>query len=334
MAYKNINSNADIKVALLVGGWSAERQVSLDKGKAVEATLREAGYDLSVIDVSDNLPKLIIQLEEIKPDVVFNNLHGKGGEDGTIQAVLDMLKIPYTHSGVTASAIAMDKPLTKTIAASLGIKVAEAITVSKAEITTQTAIKAPYVIKPKDEGSSVGIYLIQSDGDNILPSIQESWPFENNVMIEKYLPGEELTVAVLDGRAQAVTRIIPKQDFFDYQAKYADTGTTYELPANIPKAVYDAAMVQAAALYTKLGCRGIARCDFRFDDKRGVDGLYLLELNTQPGLTAESIGPSQVIYNGSSFAELCSHLIEEALCYAKQKQENTPSLNAPKSTAR
>jgi D-alanine-D-alanine ligase len=334
MAPESVNSNADIKVALLIGGWSVERQVSLDKSKAVEAALLEAGYDLTIIDVSDNLSKLIIELEKIKPDAVFNNLYGKGGEDGTIQAVLDMLKIPYTHSGVTASAIAMDKPLTKVIAASLGINVADELIASAAEITTQTAIKAPYVLKPKDEGSSVGIYLIQSDGDNILPSIQEKWPLDSDVMIEKYLPGEELTVAVLDGQAQGVTRIIAKQDFFDYQAKYTDTGTVYELPAAIPKDVYEAAMAQAAALYTKLGCRGIARCDFRFDDKRGVDGLYLLELNTQPGLTAESIGPSQVIYNGSSFVELCSHLIKDALCYAKQKQEKAPSLNVPKSTAR
>ena len=323
--------NASIKVALLLGGWSVERMVSLTKGKAVEAALKEAGYDVHVIDVTESLSKLVVELENFGPDVVFNNLHGKGGEDGTIQAILEMLKLPYTHSGVQASAVAMDKPLTKAIANSIGINVADELIVSKEQITTQASISAPYVIKPKDEGSSVGIYMIGQDGDNMLPSIQKEWPFENDVMIEKYIPGEELTVAVLDGKAQAVTRIIAKQDFFDYQAKYADDTTEYELPAQIPQDVYDLAMQQSETLYKKLNCRGIARCDFRFDDTKGQDGLYFLEINTQPGLTAESIGPSQVVYNGSTFVELCSHLIEDALCnYDKQNQDqdDQPSLSA------
>tara|TARA_R110002126_G_scaffold13118_1_gene55910 strand:+ start:144233 stop:145231 length:999 start_codon:yes stop_codon:yes gene_type:complete len=317
--------NAQIKVALLLGGWSVERMVSLTKGKAVEQALIEAGYDVHLIDVTDNLSKLTVELENIAPDVVFNNLYGKGGEDGTIQAVLDMLKLPYTHSGVKASAVAMDKPLTKTIAKAIGINVADEVLVSKDEITTQNVIKPPYVIKPKDEGSSVGIYLIGSDGANLLPAIQKEWPFENDVMIEAYIPGQELTVAVLDGKAQGVTRIIAQQDFFDYQAKYVDQDTVYEFPAQVADGVYKAAMAQSEALYNKLGCRGIARCDFRFNDKQGIDGLYLLEINTQPGLTAESIGPSQVIANGSTFAELCSHLIEDALCYDKQKHDKPAS---------
>jgi len=324
--------NARIKVALLLGGWSVERMVSLTKGKAVEAALKEAGYNVYVIDVTDNLSKLTVELESIAPDVVFNNLYGKGGEDGTIQAVLEMLKLPYTHSGVMASAIAMDKPLTKTIAKSLGINVADEVLIGKDKITSQNVIKPPYVIKPKDEGSSVGIYMIRSDGANLLPAIQKEWPFENDVMIEAYIPGEELTVAVLDGKAQGVTRIVAQQDFFDYQAKYVDQDTVYEFPAQIDENVYKAAMAQAEALYTKLCCRGIARCDFRFNDKQGLDGLYLLEINTQPGLTAESIGPSQVIANGSTFPELCSHLIEDALCYDKQKQDKHASKAADQKT--
>ncbi|MAH05222.1 MAG: D-alanine--D-alanine ligase [Alphaproteobacteria bacterium] len=313
--------NAQIKVALLLGGWSVERMVSLTKGKAVEAALIEAGFDVHVVDVRESLSKLMVELENIKPDVVFNNLYGKGGEDGTIQAILELLNIPYTHSGVQASAIAMDKPMTKAIARGIGINVADELICSKAEITTQQTIKPPFVIKPKDEGSSVGIYMIGANGKNMLPKIQAEWPFEDKVMIETFIPGEELTVAVLDGKAQGVTKIISKQDFFDYQAKYVDTDTVYELPASVPKDVYARAMADAEKLYAKLGCRGIARCDFRYDDKQGVDGVYLLEINTQPGLTAESIGPSQVIYNGSSFAELCTHLIEDALCYDKQKHD-------------
>ena len=313
--------NAKIKVALLLGGWSVERMVSLTKGKAVEAALKEGGFDVHVIDVRESLAQLMVELENIKPDVVFNNLYGKGGEDGTIQAILELLDIPYTHSGVQASAVAMDKPMTKAIARGIGISVADELICTKAEITTQNTIKPPYVIKPKDEGSSVGIYMVSADGANLLPKIQADWPFDDRVMIESYIPGEELTVAVLDGKAQAVTKIIAKQPFFDYQAKYVDTTTVYQLPAEIPSEIYDLAMANAEKLYAKLGCRGIARCDFRYNDKQGKDGLYLLEINTQPGLTAESIGPSQVIYNGSSFVELCAHLIEDALCYDKQKQE-------------
>ena len=188
------------------------------------------------------------------------------------------------------------------------------------------------MIKPKDEGSSVGIYMIGSDGANLLPAIQKEWPFENYVMIEAYIPGEELTVAVLDGKAQGVTRIVAQQDFFDYQAKYVDQDTVYEFPAQIDETIYKAAMAQSEALYAKLGCRGIARCDFRFNDKQGLDGLYLLEINTQPGLTAESIGPSQVIANGSTFPELCSHLIEDALCYDKQKHAKHASKAADQKT--
>lgn len=320
--------NAEIKVALLVGGWSVERMVSLNKGKAVEAALKEAGYDVHVIDVTESLSKLTVELETVAPDVVFNNLYGKGGEDGTIQAVLDLMKLPYTHSGVKASAIAMDKPLTKAIAKGLGVSVADEILVSKDEITTQTRIQAPYVIKPKDEGSSVGIYMIGSDGANMLPTIQKDWPFEGEVMVEKFIPGEELTVAVLDGKAQGVTRIVAKQDFFDYQAKYIDQDTTYEFPADIPEPIYTLALKQSEAIYNTLGCQGIARCDFRFDDKQGQNGLYFLEINTQPGLTADSIGPSQVIHNGSTFPELCSHLVESALCYGKQKNDRQPDEKA------
>ena len=315
------------KVALLVGGWSAERQVSLTKGKEVEAALRAGGYDVEVVDVKKDLGLLEAALTP-KPDVVFNNLHGKGGEDGTIQAVLEILEIPYTHSGVTASAIGMDKPRCKQMAASLGVRVPEGITVGMNEALAGTAMTPPYVVKPPCEGSSVGVRLIM-DHENQPPLDAENWAFGDEVLIERYIPGKELTVAVLDGKAQAVTEIVSQTRFFDYEAKYHDTRTKTVLPADIPEDVYKTALDYAQRVYNGIGCAGLARCDFRYDDgKAGVEGLYFLEINTQPGLTAESIGPSQVVYNGMSFIELCTHLVETAKCHGAEQPDQASDPDA------
>jgi len=316
------------KVALLVGGWSAERDVSLNKGKHVEAALKEAGYEVKVIDVTHNISKLIEDLTP-KPDAVFNNLHGRGGEDGVIQGLLEIMEIPYTHSGVTASAIGMSKPLSKKMAASVGVPSAEGAVASIEEVLSGEVISPPYVVKPPAEGSSVGVRIIM-DHENQPPIDKSEWPYGEEVLVEKYIPGKELTVAVLDGKAQAVTDIVSHTRFFDYEAKYKDTRTELILPAEIPQKVYDLTLDYAERVYNVLGCSGLARCDFRYDDsKEGPEGLYFLEINTQPGLTAESIGPSQLVYNGMSFTQLCSHLVETAKCHGQVQKENQSSKSAP-----
>ncbi len=315
------------KVALLVGGWSTERQVSLEKGKAIEKALREKGYDVNVIDVSKDLSRLIEQLTP-KPDVVYNNLHGKGGEDGTIQAVLDMLEIPYTHSSMLASAIGMNKPVAKRMAASVGVRVPAGVLATREDVVKAHVMEPPYVVKPPCEGSSVGVRIIL-ERDNQPPLDLENWAFGEEVLVEQYIPGRELTVAVLDGKAQAVTEIVAQTRFFDYEAKYHDTRTEYVLPAKIPQDVYNAALDFAERVFAVVGCAGIARCDFRYDDsKPGAEGLYFLEINTQPGFTPESIGPSQVIYNGTSYNDLCAHLVETARCHGLEQPAHKSSVDA------
>jgi len=316
------------KVALLLGGWSAERQVSLTKGKEVEAALHAGGYDVTVIDVQKDIPALIAALTP-RPDVVFNNLHGRGGEDGEIQSVLEILEIPYTHSGVLASAVGMDKPVAKKLAAAAGVRAPEAVIATKEQVLAGNIMAPPFVVKPPNEGSSVGVRIVL-EGDNHQPLDAESWVFGDEVMVERYIPGKELTVAVLDGKAQAVTEIISQTRFFDYEAKYHDTRTTTVMPAKIPADVYKIALDYAERVYNGIGCAGLARCDFRYDDSQpGADGLYFLEINTQPGLTADSIGPSQVIHNGMSFVELCAHLVETARCHGLQKPKNATTDAAP-----
>ncbi len=320
------------KVALLVGGWSAERQVSLTKGVEVAAALREGGYDVEVIDVQKDIGFLARSLTP-KPDVVFNNLHGKGGEDGTIQAVLDILEIPYTHSSVLASSVGMDKPLCKRMAESFGVKVPHGVIAKIEEVLSGHVIAPPYVVKPPCEGSSVGVRLVMAS-DDPLSLEAESWAFGEEVMVEQYIPGRELTVAVLDGKAQAVTEIVSQTSFFDYEAKYHDDATQLILPAKIPEDVYNLALKNAEAVYNGIGCAGLARCDFRYDDSvSGAGGLYFLEINTQPGLTAASIGPSQVVYNGMSFVKLCSQLVETAKCHGQETQKEQQPRKASKPAA-
>jgi D-alanine-D-alanine ligase len=281
-------------VTVLTGGWSPEREVSLNKGKAVEQGLKDAGYNVRVVDVKRDLNDLIEKLTP-RPDVVFNNIYGKGGEDGIIQGVLEMLQIPYTHSSVMASAIAMDKEITKTIAKAHGVKVPETLT---------WPYDPPYVLKPVDQGSSWNVTIVK-EFDNFQPDVTSL-----SMLAERYIPGRELTCAVLDGKAQAVSEIISENSFFDYDAKYTSQQTRYELPAKISDDVRDQAMEWSEVIFKTIGCKGLARCDYRYDE--GGEGLVFLEINTQPGFTAESIGPSQVIYNGMSFADLCAHLVETA----------------------
>lgn len=325
------------EVALLVGGWSAERQVSLDKGKHVEKALIEAGYKVRTIDVKVNIRDDLSELTDAltpKPDVVFNNLYGKGGEDGEIQSILEILGIPYTHSVVLASAIGMNKPLSKTIARTVGVRCAQGVTVTVEDVLKGDVMEPPYVVKPASEGSSVGVRIIM-DRENQPPLDIENWMFGEEVLVERYIPGRELTVAVLDGKAQAVTEIVSQTRFFDYAAKYQDNRTSYILPADIPGEVYDTLLQWSEDIYEAIGCAGIARCDYRYDDSQpGTDGLYFLEINTQPGLTAESIGPSQVIYNGMSFVDLCKHLVETAKCHGSDQIINQNQKSADPSKRR
>jgi D-alanine-D-alanine ligase len=316
------------KIALLVGGWSAERQVSLDKGKHVEAALREAGYEVDVIDVEKDIPALIRRLTPA-PDVVFNNLYGRGGEDGQIQAILEILEIPYTHSGVAASAIGMDKVLTKKMAASVGVRVSDGRVATKEEVLSDQEVMArPYVVKPVNEGSSVGVRIVM-EGENQKPLDAESWVFGDEVLVEKYIPGREIHVAVLDGKAQGVTEIKFPGRFFDYDAKYRDQRTQLVTPAPVPEIVAQTAMEFAERMFGALGCEGIARCDFRFDDsKPGADGVYFLEINTMPGLSPGSIAVIQPEHNGMRYVELCSYLVETAQCQQKPKTEKSRKTSA------
>ena len=315
-------------VALLLGGWSSEREVSLMKGKHVEKALIEGGYKVKVIDVSSDLQKLIKELTP-KPDVVFNNLYGRGGEDGTIQSLLDVLGIPYTHSGALASAVGMDKVMTKRLAESVGVRTSVGKVASKKDILAETVMPRPYVVKPINEGSSVGVRIIL-EGENQQPIDESSWTFGETALVEKYVPGREIHVAVLDGKAQSVTEIfVHGHRFFDYEAKYHDTSTELVTPADVPEIVAKTAMDYAEKVYNVLGCAGIARADLRYDDsKPNGDGVYLLEINTMPGLSPGSIAVIQPEHNGMSYVQLCSHLVETASCHAQAQDAPQSSKDA------
>jgi len=313
-------------VALLIGGWSSEREVSLTKGKHVEAALKEAGYTVKTIDVSHDLQKLVKDLIAAKPDAVFNNLYGKGGEDGTIQGVLEVLGIPYTHSGVVASAIGMDKILTKKLAESVGVRCSVGRVASKKEILAETVMPRPYVVKPINEGSSVGVRIIL-EGENQKPIDEATWTFGEEALVEKYVPGREIHVAILDGKSLGVTEIFVDGRFFDYEAKYHSATTKLVTPADVPEIVAKTAMDYAQKVYNLLGCKGIARADLRYDDsKPDGDGVYFLEINTMPGLSPGSIAVIQPEHNGMSYVQLCSHLVETAKCHGSV-QDAQPSSN-------
>lgn len=315
------------KVALLVGGWSSEREVSLYKGEYIAKALRDGGYDVKVVDVTRDLQKLLNDLSP-RPDVVFNNLYGRGGEDGVIQGVLEMIGIPYTHSGVAASAIGMDKTLTKKLANSVGVRTSEGKIATKKEILAEEVMERPYVVKPINEGSSVGVRIIL-EGENQQPIDEASWTFGDTALVEKYVPGREIHVAVLDGKAQGVTEIIVPGRFFDYDAKYKSTETKLITPAEVPEIVAQTAMKNAEAVYNVLGCEGLTRSDFRYDDsKAGADGVVFLEINTMPGFSPGSIALIQPELNGINYVQLCSHLVETAKCHGMAQDEAQSSKGA------
>ena len=304
------------RFVVLYGGISAEREVSLSSGIQVIAALREAGFDVDPVDVGQDLGAVIAALTP-KPDAVFNALHGRFGEDGAIQGVLDWLAIPYTHSGVRASALAMDKQAAKALFLSAGLPVAPGRMVSIEELEAADPMPLPYVVKPVNEGSSVGVTVVRG-GDNRRAEIARSWTFGPTALVEEYIPGRELTVGVLDDRALAVTEIrAVAGTFYDYESKYADGGSRHIIPADVHPDAYARAMEVAVAAHRALGCRGATRCDFRYDDTAGEPGrLVLLEINTQPGLTPTSLLPEQAAHNGISFPRLCAWMVENAACRA------------------
>jgi D-alanine-D-alanine ligase len=300
------------RVAVLMGGWSSEREVSLTSGRGCAAALGRLGYDVTTIDVSHDAAALVKALTP-KPDVVFNALHGRFGEDGNIQGLLNILEIPYTHSGLLASAIAMDKPMTRTVLSAQGLRFAEGKVVHRADVLAGDVMARPYVIKPINEGSSVGVRIVRP-GDNS-PFDAESWPFGDEVLVERFIAGRELTVGVMGDRALGVTEIRPRQGFYDYAAKYTEGKAEHLIPAPIvPEALEEAKSVAVAA-HRGLGCRGVSRADFRYDDTKGEPGeLVLLEVNTQPGMTSLSLVPEQAAAVGISYDELVGWLVENASC--------------------
>jgi D-alanine-D-alanine ligase len=304
------------RVAVLYGGMSAEREVSLSTGRQVITALREAGYEVTPVEVKDDLAAVIRALDP-RPDAVFNALHGRFGEDGAIQGVLDWLAIPYTHSGVRASALAMDKVAAKAVFTAAGLPVARGEVVDIAALEHNDPMPLPYVIKPINEGSSVGVEIMR-EGGNRRAAVAASWTFGASALVEEFIPGRELTVAVMGEKALAVTEITAANgDFYDYEAKYADGGSRHVIPAPVHPEIYTRAMDVALRAHRALGCRGASRCDFRYDDTAGEPGrLVLLELNTQPGLTPTSLLPEQAAHLGMSFPQLCAWMVENAACRA------------------
>jgi D-alanine-D-alanine ligase len=300
------------KVAVLLGGLSAEREVSLVSGRACAKALREEGFDVVEIDARENLES---QLLAAKPDVVFNALHGRWGEDGCVQGLLELLRIPYTHSGVLASALAMHKQRAKDVFRAAGLPVVNSVVADRREAGSRHLLEPPYVIKPVNEGSSVGVYIIRK-GDNRPPAElgSDTWQLSDLMMVEEYVPGRELTVAVMGGKALAVTEIVPKTAFYDYEAKYAAGGSDHVIPARIESAIAEKAMRLAEKAHEILGCRGVSRADFRYDDSGTNHRLILLEVNTQPGMTPTSLVPEQASFCGYGFGALVRWMVEDASC--------------------
>lgn len=300
-------------VVVLMGGWSAEREVSLTSGKAVAAACERLGYRVTTLDMGRDVAQ---RLAELKPDVVFNALHGTPGEDGSVQGLLDLMGLPYTHSGLAASAVAIDKQLAKTVLTAAGIRMPGGRVVRSGSIFEGDPLPRPYVLKPVNEGSSVGVAIVTDDsnyGNPISRDAKGPWQEFDELLAEPFIPGRELTVAVLNGEALAVTELRPTQGFYDYDAKYTDGLTRHIVPAPIHPDAAREAMEMAVAAHNVLGCRGVSRSDFRYDDTAGEPGrLYLLEVNTQPGMTPLSLVPEQAAYRGISFDALVGMLIEEA----------------------
>jgi D-alanine-D-alanine ligase len=297
---------------VLMGGWSAEREVSLSSGKECTAALKSLGYEARSIDVTRDLGALMAALTP-RPDVVFNALHGRGGEDGTIQGILEFLQIPYTHSGVLASAVAMDKPMAKAVFARAGLPLAEGMVVARETLGVADPLPAPFVVKPTNEGSSVGVRIVRPN-DNSWREEAERWPFAE-ALVERFVPGREITVAVMNDRALGVCEIRPRGAFYDYTAKYATGGSDHLVPAPIHPRAYEQALDIGLRAHRALGCRGVSRADLRYDDTQGEPGkLYLLEINTQPGMTPTSLVPDLAKHVGIEFPALVAWMVENAAC--------------------
>jgi D-alanine-D-alanine ligase len=298
-------------VAVLMGGWSSEREVSLTSGRAVAKALREEGFRVSEIDVDRDVAT---RLAALKPDVAFNALHGPYGEDGTVQGLLELLAIPYTHSGVLASALAMSKPMAKDVWRSHDLPMADGRVVHRSAFSAGPVMPFPYVIKPLNEGSSVGVHIV-FNGDNYQPQDDASWHFGEHVLVEQYIPGREIQIAVMGDRVLGAIEIKAHGRFYDYEAKYTDGKATHLMPAPLPKAIYDEICAQALKAHQTLGCRGVTRSDWRYDDTEGGSGkFYLLEINTQPGMTPLSLVPEIAAHQGITFGQLVRWMVEDASC--------------------
>ena len=294
-------------MAMLMGGLSAEREVSLVSGRECAAALRGEGFEVIELDAGADLAQ---RLEDLRPDVAFNALHGRWGEDGAVQGLLEWLKIPYTHSGVLASALGMDKQRSKKTFVEAGLPVVDSKIVAKSDAASRFLLPAPYVIKPNNEGSSVGIYFVQERA-SVLPDLGDDLP--DIVMIERFVPGRDLTTTVLDDQALAVTDIITEK-WYDYAAKYLPGGSRHVVPADVPAEITTACLDYALRAHQALGCRGLSRTDFRWDETKGLEGLILLETNTQPGMTPTSLSPEQAASVGIGFGALCRRIVEDAGC--------------------
>lgn len=300
-------------VAVIKGGWSAEREVSLVSGGAAAKALAARGYKVTEIDAGHDLAH---KLAEVRPDVVFNGLHGRWGEDGCVQGILEVLEIPYTHSGVMASSVAMNKPMAKRVCAAAGVPVAEDKVVASKDLFRADPLPRPFVVKPLDEGSSVGVVIMKPGDNTFTPDMDGPWRQNAQVMVERYIAGRELTCAVIGDRAtKGVTELRPRRGFYDYEAKYSDGVTEHLIPAPVPPSVYEQVRELALAAHRALGCRGVSRADFRYDDTEdGTGELILLEVNTQPGMTPLSLVPEMAAYEGMSFEDLVVWMVEDASC--------------------
>jgi D-alanine-D-alanine ligase len=300
-------------VAVLMGGWSSERPVSLNSGAQCADALETAGYRVTRVDVARDIAEVLAKL---KPDVAFNALHGPFGEDGCIQGVLEVLGIPYTHSGVLASALAMNKPRAKDVMKAAGIPVAESVIVSRFDAAKVHVMPPPYVVKPPNEGSSFGVLIVREDATHPPQQLySDDWPYGDMVMVEKFVAGRELTVGVRGDEAFDIIDVVTDNRFYDYDAKYAPGGSKHILPAQISSIVYQNVRMLAVKAHKALGCRGISRADFRYDDRPGGSGeLICLEVNTQPGMTKTSLVPDMAAYAGISFPELVKWMVEDASC--------------------
>ncbi len=299
------------RVAVIMGGWSSEREVSLSSGRGMAQAARNEGFEVVEIDITRDLSQ---QLKDAKPDVVLNALHGPYGEDGCVQGLLEILEIPYSHSGVLASALAMDKAKSRNVYARVGLKVADGGVYAKEDVAADHVMEPPYVVKPIAEGSSFGV-LIVPKGANRPPAelLDPKWGFGDSVLVEQFIPGRELTVSVMGNEALAVTEITTLRDYYDYSAKYEAGGSIHVIPAELPEAVTQAALDAALVAHNALGCRGVSRSDFRYDDE--TNRLVILETNTQPGMTPTSLVPEQAAHKGISYEKLVGWMIEDASCH-------------------